>query len=100
MTLKGIDTDKAILFSCPFDPFTDEREAKDPNMINLEALLTARGVHPSEIRGFDTEREEAFRIDHRAVMERYRERMKTMQEKYEAVAVVQKGKANKKSKRG
>jgi hypothetical protein len=62
MTLKGIQDDKAIEFSRTRDPFKekeDELSPKDPNVIKLEELFTSRGVHPNEIRGFDTEVAEA-----------------------------------------
>jgi hypothetical protein len=99
MTLKGIQGEKAILFSRTRHPWADELSPKDPNMIQLETMLAARGVHPNEIRGFDAEREEAFMINHRANMERYRERMKIVEEELKAGAAVQKGKAHKKRRR-
>lgn len=100
MTLKGIQGDKAILFSRTRDPWTDdELSPKDPNMIQLETMLAARGVHPNEIRGFDAEAHEAFMINHRANMQRYRESRKIYDVVYDVGAAVQKGKAHKKRRR-
>jgi hypothetical protein len=98
ITLKGIQGDKAILFSRTRDPWTHELSPKDPNMIQLETMLAARGVHPDEIRGFDAEREEAFMINHRANMERYRKSREIYDVTYDARAAAPAGKA--KNKRG
>jgi hypothetical protein len=60
MTLKSTETDKAIQFPGPRDPWTDDPDLRDPNIVKLEALLASHGVHPNEIRGFEAERNEAL----------------------------------------